>query len=1153
MRIVRLDLERYGRFTNTILKFRSDAPLHIVLGANERGKTTALSAVTDLLFGFNTSTNYDYLHDKKALRIGAEILTREGRRLSFRRRKGNSNTLLDANEEPLPDDFLATVIGNVSREAFNREFGLTAASLRQGGDELVKAGGRLAETLAAGSAGLASLSALRKSIAAEADELFTARRSGSKEFYVALSRYEEADKKLKAAIVTADAMRTAQEALEAAETNKKTAEQNHKTSSADQRRLERAARTRKILSQIDKIRAQIQELSSLPEIPRLTVQTWKKALEDYGKCVADLESYDRQDAGELREIKELAIDEALLASGTTIDSLREALGAIKSSREHLPKRLSELASAKSELETIARRLGLPDLATLIERRPNDIALTRANNLAERRIKTEDRLVECDELLSKERSEYRKIEQSLSSSKYPEDPAVFRQRLDAVSQVPTNADRLRRETTGCDSEERELLIAAKSLGLSVATLDELFALQTPDIQTIEGFKSDFEGLYQQRSQNEVSQKKLQQSMTTLAGKIERLKRDGADITRDELTGARAQREIAFDKLNSALEEELYTRRESFKATVAITHRVDSITDHLLSDSERATQLQTHKDDLADANDSLDAAKDEAGQISDEIARLDKNWTKIWEAARVIPNSPAEMMHWRQRFESGLESARRLKNRRDDLATLRAELDEAGVAIATLLADYGRPRDQSVAAQILYGEAASWLSDLQENWTALREGNARLEAAKRAVEQAEADQEKWHRVMKEISLQWGDAVSAIGLLNSATSTDVRTAVELWNSMDAPKLIYDDRTHRATAMQNDIDKFVQEVESIATIVSPGLRGEAEIVLKTVADNLTQSRQAAQTRDVLQRKIDARVHERSKLLNAQEHLASILGSARTAMGADDNIKLTGKLEQLDAREGLKNQLLLQADSLADSGDGLPEEILRTEQVGLNFDTLPGDIDRLKIEISGFLTEISSASVAVASAKKVVEDLGQGRNAAGVARDLQEAFGEIAAVSRKWIMLSAAERLAGRAIEQYRASVQDPLLTRAAAYFKSATAETFSDLAVDFDERDQPSLVAVRQTGEKVPVSGLSEGTRDQLFLSLRLAILGMRTAEPLPFIADDLLSSFDDERTACTISLLRAFGQSSQTIVFTHHAHVADIARAVSPDVEILEFPGD
>jgi uncharacterized protein YhaN len=72
-----------------------------------------------------------------------------------------------------------------------------------------------------------------------------------------------------------------------------------------------------------------------------------------------------------------------------------------------------------------------------------------------------------------------------------------------------------------------------------------------------------------------------------------------------------------------------------------------------------------------------------------------------------------------------------------------------------------------------------------------------------------------------------------------------------------------------------------------------------------------------------------------------------------------------------------------------------------------------------------------------------------------------------------------------------------------------------------------------------MSEGARDQLFLSLRLALLELRGAEPLPFVGDDLLGSFDEARVACALGLLAEFGRSRQAILFTHHRHVAEIAK--------------
>ena len=111
MRFDRLDILRYGALADRSLAFRPDARLHIVYGPNEAGKSSALAAISDLLFGFPERTPYGFRSDAASLRIGASISSRGGACLEFRRRKGRKGTLLAASdpETSLPDDALALV------------------------------------------------------------------------------------------------------------------------------------------------------------------------------------------------------------------------------------------------------------------------------------------------------------------------------------------------------------------------------------------------------------------------------------------------------------------------------------------------------------------------------------------------------------------------------------------------------------------------------------------------------------------------------------------------------------------------------------------------------------------------------------------------------------------------------------------------------------------------------------------------------------------------------------------------------------------------------------------------------------------------------------------------------------------------------------
>jgi uncharacterized protein YhaN len=133
--------------------------------------------------------------------------------------------------------------------------------------------------------------------------------------------------------------------------------------------------------------------------------------------------------------------------------------------------------------------------------------------------------------------------------------------------------------------------------------------------------------------------------------------------------------------------------------------------------------------------------------------------------------------------------------------------------------------------------------------------------------------------------------------------------------------------------------------------------------------------------------------------------------------------------------------------------------------------------------------------------------------------------------------------IERYREKHQDPVLKIASRYFTELTLNSFTALKADVDDKGEPVLVGIRPDGKRIGVSGMSDGTRDQLYLSLRLATIEWRleTSEPMPFIVDDILINFDDDRSRATLEALADLGKKNQVILFTHHRQLVDEARKI------------
>jgi len=185
VKLVRLLLEAFGPFTDTVIDFAGDdqhplANLHLIYGPNEAGKSSALRAMTDLRFGIPLRSPDDFLHLSKRLRIAGAFVDGAGEVLGLARRKGRGATLSRCDPktgEPLAppevtrDQELA-LTGGLQRDEFEAMFGLNHARLRAGGDLLLKGEGELGAALFEASAGTRGIAAILADLEADAKSLY---------------------------------------------------------------------------------------------------------------------------------------------------------------------------------------------------------------------------------------------------------------------------------------------------------------------------------------------------------------------------------------------------------------------------------------------------------------------------------------------------------------------------------------------------------------------------------------------------------------------------------------------------------------------------------------------------------------------------------------------------------------------------------------------------------------------------------------------------------------------------------------------------------------------------------------------------------------------------------------------------------------------
>ena len=263
---------------------------------------------------------------------------------------------------------------------------------------------------------------------------------------------------------------------------------------------------------------------------------------------------------------------------------------------------------------------------------------------------------------------------------------------------------------------------------------------------------------------------------------------------------------------------------------------------------------------------------------------------------------------------------------------------------------------------------------------------------------------------------------------------------------------------------------------------------------------------------------------------------------GGATHDELRTAIARSDRRRSLEDAIALAKKAAQEGGDGLTFEALGAEWQLTDIQEIPvvlGEITRTKDEL---LSEQHTLSADRANASAVLSKIAGQDEAARAESKRQDALAKMANAAERHIKVYTAGRLLRWAIDRYRETKQGPMLARAGAIFAGLTLGSFKKLVVDF-ESEPLALQGQRTDGSLVDIDGMSDGTRDQLYLALRMAALELHLgqAQSLPFIADDLFVNYDDARAKAGLKALKGLAGKTQVLFLSHHDHLVPAVRAV------------
>ncbi len=252
MRLTGLTLANYGNFKSERIAFDArPGVVNLLMAPNGGGKSVLRSAFCDLLFGIGGQSPMGFRYGYGGMRIMADAIAPDGQPFSFGRRKGQGNTLIDADGIALDPETIRRRLGPVNRERLERLFALDTDRLRKGQEDLLASGGDFADALVSGAGGPRDLRAVRRTLEDARDALAPLRRSASRPFYVAVDTFVAARKRKEASLLRPDKWKKIQAELDAARQQQE--EQNGivQADSAAIARMERVRRVRPCLAAVD--------------------------------------------------------------------------------------------------------------------------------------------------------------------------------------------------------------------------------------------------------------------------------------------------------------------------------------------------------------------------------------------------------------------------------------------------------------------------------------------------------------------------------------------------------------------------------------------------------------------------------------------------------------------------------------------------------------------------------------------------------------------------------------------------------------------------------------------------------------------------------------------------------------------------------------
>ncbi|MBC8871819.1 MAG: AAA family ATPase [Planctomycetes bacterium] len=1152
MKLRRLEIENYGLFSGAEFDFNDG--FQLIFGLNEAGKSTLLQAIREVLFGFPTRSRYAFASHAGEMAATASLDMNDGTQLRYRRRKGRKNEVV-GKTQPTGHDLdagaLSRLLGGANLELYEQVFGFSLAELASGEKSLQQA--NLNEALYGGSlGGLANFQKVQSDLKDEADGLFTTRGTTK-----TINRLHKTIKN------TATEQRKA--TIKPTEYKKQVAACDEITDRVEQLRvsldnlqtrethLERIANALTPWLQLQTARRELAELDVPAGFPPDAADQLARLKTRCDELTDELATFEQDLTEQRGELAEIELNPEVVAAEEQIRSLNQQVGEIAGFRRDVPVREAESKATKSQVLTKLRELNpewdhshLERFRTGLDQRQSVEQLDdQWSKLTQGRAKLTARRPGLKDDISRHREQLAELQDTETPERLEaivEAEAGYRANLSSLGQLQEEAGRLTRETQKLidrlNGPLQTQLDFSEHLPVPLEASVVEFQHRCDDAQEAVRLSKDAVDQVSRElreRQQELDQLDAREPVPDRQQLMEqRDRRDqGWDIIRRKYVETKT---VGDDEVATWAGSETASPADEYEQAVV---RADAVADERQDKAQSAAERDQLTRSVARLAERVEEAGSQLANSETAADAIQAEWTALWDACPFQPLTPGAMLQWLRQYEELEKKQEQLAHVAQEQSRVESEIDSFETQLRS---EFPESTDTTKQLLTLARKAVKTAHDneakRQTYEDELKKNEKELERLEKELgklaEQEAAWQDRWQAVLAEFGFP--------------TSWDVGVATKILSGLSEARSEYESTAsldERVRAMRDGIQEFEQTVAALCqTLASDLVDRPPEFAVEQFGQRLETARQSQQAQTRLTGEIE-------KLARRVETKRTQLEKARAdiqALFTVANVETESQFQQLAAearQKGELDQVVSDAErELNIHRSTEPEDEFQAELKLADADSIAVECRRLEEEIRTAKAAYDALLREKVLADKARTDMEAASEAAGLAMDLESARSELVTAVDRWAPLVLAQALMRRAIDKFEREHQPAMLGEVERLFRRLTLERYVGIETKLDA--QGTLMVVEQDGNRKEPAALSTGTREQLYLAIRLAYIThyCRDAESLPIVMDDVLVNFDDDRAVQTLEVLQEIAANVQILFLTCHQHVVQLVQRIRPD---------